>query len=48
MKRIIFALVGIGSLAGAVATTVPVSGQSGSYWHNSAEAIIIADVCSPG
>jgi hypothetical protein len=29
MKRIIFALVGIGSLAGAVGTTVPVSGQSG-------------------
>jgi hypothetical protein len=28
MKRIIFALVGIGSLAGAVGTTVPVSGQS--------------------
>jgi len=28
MKRIIFALVGIGSLVGAVATTVPVSGQS--------------------
>jgi hypothetical protein len=28
MKRIIFALIGAGALAGAVATTVPVSGQS--------------------
>ncbi len=28
MKRIAFALVGIGALAGAVATTAPVSGQS--------------------
>jgi hypothetical protein len=28
MKRIIFALIGIGSLAGAVGITVPVSGQS--------------------
>ena len=29
MKRIVFALVGVGALAGAVATTAPVSGQSG-------------------
>ena len=29
MKRIVFALVGFGVLAGIVATTVPVSGQSG-------------------
>ena len=28
MRRIIFALVGVGALAGAVATTAPVSGQS--------------------
>jgi hypothetical protein len=28
MKRIVFALVGVGALAGAVATTTPVSGQS--------------------
>ncbi|MFZ0239783.1 MAG: cytochrome P460 family protein [Xanthobacteraceae bacterium] len=28
MKRIVFALVGVGALAGAVATTAPVSGQS--------------------
>jgi hypothetical protein len=28
MKRIIFALVGVGALGGAVATTAPVSGQS--------------------
>jgi hypothetical protein len=28
MKRIVFALAGIGVLAGAVATTAPVSGQS--------------------
>jgi hypothetical protein len=29
MRRIVFALVGVGALAGAVATTAPVSGQSG-------------------
>jgi hypothetical protein len=28
MKRIVFALVGVGALAGAAATTAPVSGQS--------------------
>ena len=28
MKRIVFALVGIGALAGTIATTAPVSGQS--------------------
>ena len=28
MKRIVFALVGVGALAGAIATTAPVSGQS--------------------
>ncbi|HEX4411236.1 MAG TPA: cytochrome P460 family protein [Xanthobacteraceae bacterium] len=28
MRRIVFALVGIGALAGAIATTAPVSGQS--------------------
>ena len=27
MRRIVFALVGVGALAGAVASTVPVSGQ---------------------
>ena len=30
MKRVIFALVGIGAPAGAVATTMPLSGQSSS------------------
>jgi hypothetical protein len=29
MRRIVFALVGVGALAGAIAATVPVSGQSG-------------------
>ena len=28
MKRIVFALVGVGALAGAIATSAPVSGQS--------------------
>jgi hypothetical protein len=28
MRRTVFALVGLGALAGAVATTAPVSGQS--------------------
>jgi hypothetical protein len=44
MKRIVFALVGAGALAGAIAATVPVSGQSEAKLRQSTGSNSLRDI----